>query len=179
MHIETIRISNKRGRKSPLFVAMISKEKVRELAQERIDDLNKGLYLVDISISPKNAILIEIDNMNGGVAIEDCVSVSRNVEHNLDREVEDFELSVTSPGLDQPFKVHQQYNKNIGRNVKVVFKDHGSVEGLLKEVSDEGVVIETTEKEKVEGKKKKVEVVKQHPIPFQNIKETKVIISFK
>lgn len=158
---------------------MIRKERIIELAQERIDELDKGLYLVDVSISPKNAILVEIDCMEGGVAILDCVSVSRNVEHNLDREEEDFELSVTSPGLDQPFKVRNQYIKNIDRSIKVVFKDHGSVEGILKEVSDEGIVIETSEKEKLEGKKKKVLVVKQHPISFDNIKETRVVISFK
>jgi len=170
---------NKRGRKSPLFVLMIDKKTVIELAQERIDELNKDLYLVDVSISSKNAILVEIDNLKGGVAISDCVSVSRNVEHNLDREEQDFELSVTSPGLDQAFKVHKQYIKNIGRGVKVVFKEHGGVEGVLKEVTEEGIVVETSEKERLEGKKKKVLVVKQHAISFDNIKETRIIISFK
>ncbi len=158
---------------------MITKDKITSLAQERIDELNKDLYLVDVIINNGAQIQVEIDSLKGGVAIEDCVSVSRNIEHNLDREVQDFELQVSSPGLDKPFKVLQQYEKNIGRNVKVVFTDFGSIEGLLKEVNANGIILETRKKEKVEGKKKKIEVVEDHIIDFNNIKETKLIISFK
>ncbi len=168
-----------RGRKSPLFVLMISKNTVIKLAQERIDELDKGLYLVDVIVAPGNRINIELDCLEGSTSITDCMSVSRNVEHNLDREEEDFSLEVSSPGLDKPFKVHQQYIKNIGRNVKVVFADHGSVEGKLVDVSDNNIVVETETKERVEGKKKKELVVKQHQIEFENIKETKIVISFK
>ncbi len=158
---------------------MISKELVIELAQERIDELDKGLYLVEVTIGSGNHISLEIDCMNGGVAIMDCMSVSRNVEHNLDREEEDFSLDVSSPGLDKPFKVHKQYLKNIGNNVKIVFNTHGSIEGKLLSVTDDGVVIETSEKVRLEKKKKKELVVKNHEIDFSEIKETKIEISFK
>lgn len=158
---------------------MIKKELVKELAQERIDEMNNGTYLVDINISNSNQIVVEIDNMKGGAAVEDCIRVSRNIEHNLDREEEDFELQVTTPGLSNPFKVEQQYIKNIGRNVKVVFKEVGSVEGKLVEVNDENIVVETEAKERVEGKKKKELVVRQHIVEKENIKETKIVISFK
>jgi ribosome maturation factor RimP len=158
---------------------MIKRETIQELAQERMDEMDNGTYLVDIIISNTNQIVVEIDNINGGSSVEDCIRVSRNIEHNLDREVEDFELQVTTPGLSNAFKVHQQYVKNIGRNVKVVFKDIGSIEGKLIEVNDEDIVIETETKEKIEGKKKKELVIKQHPILIENIKETKIIISFK
>ena len=157
---------------------MISKERVIELAEERIAELDNGCFLVDVVISNGNNILVEIDNEKTGIAINDCVRVSRNIEHNLDREEQDFELSVMSPGLSNPFKVHQQYVKNIGRNVKVLF-DHKSIEGLLKEVSDTGIVLETSSKQRLEGKKKKVLVVENHQIAFEDIKETKVVISFK
>ena len=157
---------------------MISKERVIELAEERIAELDNGCFLVDVVISNGNNILVEIDNEITGIAINDCVRVSRNIEHNLDREEQDFELSVMSPGLSNPFKVHQQYVKNIGRNVKVLF-DHKSIEGLLKEVSDTGIVLETSSKQRLEGKKKKVLVVENHQIAFEDIKETKVVISFK
>lgn len=158
---------------------MIKKELIQELAQERIDEMNNETYLVDITISNTNQIVVEIDNMKGGASVQDCIRVSRNVEHNLDREEEDFELQVTTPGLSNPFKVNQQYIKNIGRNVKVVFKEVGSVEGKLVEVNDQNIVVETEAKERVEGKKKKELVVRQHIIEKENIKETKIVISFK
>ena len=106
---------------------MISKEKIIKLAQERIQELDNGNYLVEVNISPKNAITVKMDNLNGGVSIKDCVSVSRNIEHNLDREIQDFELQVTSPGLDQPFKVAQQYQKNIGKKISLLTIDNQSV----------------------------------------------------
>jgi len=157
---------------------MIERKRIIELAQERIDELDKGLYIVDATVSPSNAINVEIDCMEGGVAIVDCMSVSRNIEHNQEEDVE-FELLVSSPGLDKPFKVQQQYIKNIGKDVSVVFKGHGSITGTLKEVDDSKILVETSSKERLEGKKKKVLVVKQNEIPFSQIKETRVVISFK
>ena len=158
---------------------MINKEKIIDLANERINELNNGSYLVDVNISSNNRIIVEMDNMNNSVSINDCVSVSRNVEHNLDREMEDFELKVTSPGLDQPFKVINQYYKNIGRKVKIVHLEHGSSEGLLTNVTDQAVTIEWEEKERLDGKKKKIKVKKEKIINYKEIKETKLILSFK
>ena len=158
---------------------MILKKKVIELAEQRIQELNNGSYLVDVTISTKNMIHVEIDNSEKGVSIEDCISVSRNVEHNLDREAEDFDLNVSSPGLDQPFKVINQFYKNIGKKVKVVFQTHGSQEGVLKEVDAEKILIQWEEKTKIEGKKKKISVIRSKSIPFNKIKETRLIISFK
>ena len=88
-------------------------------------------------------------------------------------------MLVSSPGLDKPFKVQQQYIKNIGKDVTVIFKEHGSITGTLKEVDDNKILVETSSKERLEGKKKKVLVVKQNEIPFSQIKETRVVISFK
>ena len=110
---------------------MISKEKVIVLAQERIKELDNGNYLVKVSISSKNVIHVKMDNINGGVSIKDCVSVSRNIEHNLDRESEDFELQVSSPGLDQPFVVKEQYQKNIGKKVNVITTEDKLISGEL------------------------------------------------
>ena len=157
---------------------MIDRNTVISLAQERIDELDKGLFIVDVEVSNNNNINLFLDCEAGSVSIQDCVSVSRNVEHNLDRDEEDFQLSVSSAGMDQPFKVHKQYIKNIGRNVKVVFKEHGSQEGKLIEVNDEKVILQTETKEKIEGKKKKELVVRTHEIPFTDIKQTKLVISF-
>lgn len=158
---------------------MINKKKVQELAQERIDELDKGLYIVEINVSSSNVIQIELDAEEGNVAIEDCVSVSRNVEHNLDREAQDFELQVSSAGLDKPLRVLQQYKKNIGEEVKVKLNEGGNLKGVLKSADDDGIIVETSGKERVEGKKKKVTVVKEHELSYDEIKETKIVISFK
>lgn len=158
---------------------MISKKKVIELAQERIDELDKGLYIVEINISSGNVIQIELDAEKGNVAIEDCVSVSRNVEHNLDREEQDFELQVSSAGLDKPLRVLPQYIKNIGEEVKVKLNEGGKIQGDLIAADEKGIVVETTTKERLEGKKKKVTVVEKHELTFDEIKETKIVISFK
>lgn len=158
---------------------MITKKNIEKLAQDRINELDNGTFLVDIIINPGNKIIVEIDNEKGATSINDCVSVSRNIEHNLDRDEQDFELEVTSPGLNKPFKVHQQYLKNIGKEVKVIYTEHGSEEGKLISVNDNRIELETSKKQKIEGKKKKEIITETLSIPFTNIKETKIIISFK
>jgi ribosome maturation factor RimP len=158
---------------------MISKSKVLELIDERIAELGNGLFVVDLTISSNNVIQVELDKHEGNVSINDCMSVSRNVEHNLDREAEDFELQVSSAGLDKPFRVPAQYVKNVGRTVKVVLQNGKKIEGELKAVSEKDVVVENSRKEKIEGKKKKELIVEQHVLPIEQIKETKIVISFK
>lgn len=158
---------------------MVNKSQVEELINERIAELDNGLFVVELTISASNVIKVELDKHEGGVSVNDCMSVSRNIEHNLDREQDDFELNVSSAGLDRPFRVLAQYLKNIGRAVKVVKEDGTLLEGILKEVNESGIVLETTRTEKPEGKKKKEIIVEQHELPFDDIKETKIVISFK
>ncbi len=158
---------------------MINKKRVEELIDERIAELNNGLFVVELSISASNVITVELDKHQGGVSVEDCMAVSRNIEHNLDREQQDFELNVSSAGLDRPLRVLPQFIKNIGRTVKVVKLDGTKLEGELKVATETGIVEENSRTEKVEGKKKKEVIVEQHQLPFDNIKETKIVITFK
>ena len=144
-----------------------------------MNELNCGLFIVDISISATNVIHLELDKAEGYVSINECMSVSRNIEHNLDREWEDFELHVSSAGLDKPFRVLAQYAKNIGREVKVVTTDGKKMEGTLSAANEKEITLETSRKEKIEGKKKKELIVEQHVFPMNQIKETKIVISFK
>jgi ribosome maturation factor RimP len=141
--------------------------------------LGNGLFVVELTISSNNVIQVELDKHQGNVSINDCMSVSRNVEHNLDREAEDFELQVSSAGLDKPFRVLAQYVKNIGRNVKVVLQNGKKIEGELKAANDQEIVVENSRMEKIEGKKKKELIVEQHVLTMEQIKETKIVISFK
>lgn len=158
---------------------MISKQKVKELAEERIKDRDERLFIVELTISASNVIRLELDKTEGNVSIEDCMSVSRNIEHNLDREDADFELSVSSAGLDKPLRVHAQYVKNIGRDLDVKLKSKEKVTGTLISVDEAGVVLQREEKQVVEGKKKKELVVIENKIAFSDINEAKIVISFK
>ncbi len=156
---------------------MITKSTVNKLAQERIDELDNGLFIVDLAIEENNKIRVEIDGMNG-VGINDCVSISRNIEHNLDREKEDFELEVTSASLSNPFKTKQQYVKNIGKEIKVKTQT-SKIEGILKEVNNNYIIVETKHKERIEGRKKKQLIITDNKIDTKDILETKIVISFK
>ena len=167
---------------------MIFEEQVRKLAEERMEELGNGLYIVELKIRSGNRIHIEIDRETGSVSIEDCMSVSRNVEHNLDREVEDFSIDVSSAGLDKPLRAIKQYLKHVGRQVKVTTENgEKTIEGLMKFADDQGIVIETKDKEREEGKKpvrtghpggKKVWVTREFPLKYSEINETKLVITF-
>ncbi len=158
---------------------MIAKSRVQELAEQRMEELGKPLYVVDITISSANHIFVEIDNEVESVSIEDCVSVSRNIEHNLDREAEDFQLEVSSAGLDKPLRDFRQFKKNVGRGLKVKLTENGKVEGKLIEADESQITLETERRERVEGKKKKIKVIENIVLPYEKIGEAKVVISFK
>ena len=157
----------------------MNRETIIALAEERIAELDRGLFIVDLSISASNVIFMEIDSEIGSVSIDDCIRVSRNIEHNLDREEQDFELSVSSAGLDKPLRVERQYPKNIGRELKVKTEAGDKLEGELIAADSEGIVLKTERKEKIEGKKKKEVIVEEIPLKYTEIKEAKVVISFK
>ena len=158
---------------------MIDRKEIEHLVEERIQELDNGLYVVEMTISSTNVIRIEIDKINGGVTVADCVSVSRNVEHNLDREKADFELHVSSAGLDKPFRHINQYIKNVGRTINVVTKDGRTIEGEIVKVADEKIILSAEEMQLLEGKKKKEKVEVIYEIMLTEIKEANIVISFK
>jgi ribosome maturation factor RimP len=158
---------------------MIAKKKVMELIDERMAELDAGLFVVVLKISSNNIINVEIDKEDGNVSINDCMSVSRNVEHNLDREEQDFELHVSSAGLDKPLRVLKQFVKNIGRDVTVKLNNKTIETGELIQADDEGLTIRQEKRVKIEGTKKKEDIVEEKYFPMSEIKETKIVISFK
>jgi ribosome maturation factor RimP len=158
---------------------MITKQLVRTLAEERIQERDDKLFIVELSISSSFVIRLELDKTEGNVSIEDCMSVSRNIEHNLDREEVDFELHVSSAGLDKPLRVHAQFVKNIGRGLDVKLKNKEKTSGTLTAVSEQGIVLERSEKQQIEGKKKKELVVITEAIAFSDISEARIVITFK
>lgn len=154
---------------------MVDKEKVIKLVEEKLDE---GMFLVDVLVSKTNIINVFVDSYDG-ITIEKCIEISRNVEHNLDRETEDFELQVSSPGLTEGFKVRQQYVKYKDREVEVETIEGDHLEGILKDVNDDEITLETSKREKVEGHKKKQLIVREHKFNYNEIKSAKAVITFK
>jgi ribosome maturation factor RimP len=154
---------------------MIKEDKIRQLVEAKIAEGSN--FIVDIAVKPGNNIHILIDNDNG-LPIKDCVEMSRFVEAGLDRESEDFELHVSSPGLDRPLKTVRQYQKYIGKEVSVTAKDNKKLIGKLLKVNDNGIDLEIKTKETVAGKKGKQLIINNINLTFNQIKETKIVISF-
>lgn len=158
-----------------LIGIMIDKNFVTGLVNEWLE--GNEYFLVDLNISADAKIVIEIDHKNG-VWIEDCVELSKFIEDHMNREEEDFELEVGSAGIGQPFKVAQQYINHIGDEVEVL-DESKKIKGVLKSVDGDEFTITTTEKQKVEGKKKSVTVEVDKTFNMKNVKYTKYLINFK
>lgn len=170
--------TERRGPAVPFFFyqASMSQESQIERIQTLLHPLlTDDIFLVDIKIKPTNNIKIYLDADNG-LGIEKCIKINRALYKVIEEmglyPNGDFSLEVSSPGIDEPLKMHRQYIKNKGRDVEVSLKDNSKKTGKLVSVSEEEINIEFTE-----GKNKKA-VVKQLPIPFSEIKETKVLIKF-
>lgn len=155
---------------------MIQKEKVINLVKEAIEE-NPELFLIDLKFLPENKISIEVDG-DHGVTLKECIRISREIEHNLDREIEDFSLEVASPDIANPLKVNRQYIKNINRVLTLKLKDNTTIEGVLKNVTDNEIALEWKTREPKPLGKGKVTVIKNSTIPFSNILEAKVKIIF-
>lgn len=146
-----------------------------KLVEEKIR--NTDLFLVDVKVKPSNKIEVFLDALKG-VKIENCIEINRFLEGSLDREKEDFDLTVSSAGLDEPFKVPMQYTKNLGKQVALIKKSGEKVVGVLSAFENETVVIETRRTERKAAGKGKQFVVEPLTIPMEEIKETKIELSF-
>ena len=155
---------------------MINRNVVEGIVNEWLE--GKEYFLVDVTVSPDDKIVVEIDHAEG-VWIDDCVELSRFIESKLDREEEDYELEVGSAGIGQPFKVLQQYLIHIDKEVEVLAKDGKKMEGVLKEADAEHFVVTVQKKVKPEGAKRPKLVDEDVTFTYDEIKYTKYLISFK
>jgi ribosome maturation factor RimP len=155
---------------------MIKTSDVTQLVEQAIK--GSDMFLVEVIVTPDNRIEISLDSFTG-VSIDDCVRVSRFIEDNMDRDIEDYELMVASAGLSEPLKILKQYEKNIGKQVDVVLKNGQKKTGVLRAATDSTITIEYETKELVEGKKRKQTVVKTEEWSLSDIKSTKVVINVK
>ena len=155
---------------------MITASTIREIAESHLEG-TPG-FIVDVHVSEGNHIKVLLDH-DVSTSIEDCMALHRHLESSLDRNVEDFSLDVSSPGLDQPLKMQRQYVKNIGRSVQVKPVEGPKVEGELVRADDEAITLKIREKRRIEGRKAKEWVEEEQVWPLNQIASTKVVISFK
>jgi len=160
----------------PLFYwKMIRKKEILELLKD-----GKNLpdfFIVELKTTSKNTIRLYIDN-HRGITINECSEVSRYLSYALDTKGFVFDLEVSSPGLDMPLRVPEQYDKYRGKKVEVILTNGVQKKGVLEQVLNEGFLLKEEKKVKVAGKKKKeVEIITEQ-IGFNDIKTTKLIISF-
>lgn len=151
------------------------KEKVKSLLDKALEE-NPSLFLIDFSIGGDNTIRVILDG-DEGINLQDCINVSRAIEHNLDREEEDFSLEVTSAGATSPLELPRQYKKNIGRKLMVRTGEE-ELEGNLTHATEDSITIEWKAREPKPIGKGKVTVQKKRDIAFSDIHQAKVIIKF-
>lgn len=154
---------------------MIDTVKTRELIRQAIGD--EGAFLVDMSISTGNRISVLADHPDG-ISLEMLGRISRKVESELDRDEEDFEIEVSSPGVGSPLKVKEQYEKSVGRPVKVTLNDGKEIKADLVDFDGENLKLAWKERVPKETGKGKRTVAREEEIDLENIKETRLEIRF-
>ena len=154
---------------------MITKEQVKQVVENSIDPQSQ--FIVEVAIKPGNKIQVSVDSFSG-ITIDHCIAISRKIEAHFNRDVEDYELEVASAGLSQPFKVFQQYQKNIGKKVEVLLKTGEKLKAKLVSAVSNGLSVETEKKAIVNGSKKKQLITEEQFIEFENIKSTTLVIEF-
>ena len=138
----------------------------------------RGCFIVDVFVSKDNDVTLTVESEDGVMELEDCVSLSRYFETCFDREVEDYSLTVSSAGLDQPFKVAKQFLKAVGSKVEVSFKGGRKLVAELAAYDEEGITLKYSAKEAVEGKKKKEIVEHEDRFTMDQINSVRPYLEF-
>lgn len=154
---------------------MITIEQIKNILKNSIDPDKH--FIVEITIRPGNKIFVALDGFKS-ITLDECVEFSREIESNFDRDKEDFELEVSSPGLTEPFKVIEQYKKHINTDVEVLLKSGIKLKGKLITIVEKGFDLETKEVMRDKTTKKKKEIISKQFIDFEDIKHTKRYIKF-
>jgi ribosome maturation factor RimP len=154
---------------------MIEKAKIEKLVEEHIS--GTGLFLVAVKISAAGKITVLADTKEG-ITIDECASISRLIEKNFNREEEDYELQVSSPGLEMPFLVKQQYYKSEGKRIEVTDTEGMKYFGILRNVTDGGFELESQVKSKNREKSKSPEL-KELSFNYDQVKSAREVVTFK
>ena len=152
---------------------MIAKEAIRKVAESKIKELDG--FFVDVKVNTTNVITLFFDRMDG-VQVEHCLAISKHIEEHFDRDIEDYELTVCSAGLDNPFMVDQQYHKYNGKEVGVLLTNGKRKKGVILFYENDTLTLKVAKKKKA-GKKENI--IEEVAIPKAAIKETKLKINLK
>ena len=155
---------------------MIDTRKITALAEQKLEGTD--LFVVDCTCTPGNEVELIVDS-DTSVGIDACAELSRAIEAELDRDAEDFSLTVMSAGIGSELRSLRQYRKLVGHSVEVLLLSGVKFLARLDEVSDEGITLSYEEKQAVEGRKRKQLVTVSRSYPFSEIKYTKEWLDFK
>ena len=158
------------------YKIMTFKEKVVYLLNQGLED-KPSLFLTNLTITDANKIIVTLDGDNG-VQLQDCIDVSRSIDSNLDREELDFSLEVASVGIGSPLTMLRQYKKNVGRMLIVKLQKGTTIEAKLDAATDEHIVLSWEAREPKKIGKGKETVQKRQEIPYTEIKEAVVTVTF-
>ncbi len=174
-------VRDRRTKASPIFCFVkpdfMRKEQIISGIEEGVR--TRGCFIVDVTVSNDNDVVLTIEKETGDMDLEDCVSVNDLFLATFDKDVEDYSLTVTSAGLDQPFMVLKQYEKAIGSAVEAKLKGGRKIIGVLTGADETGISLRYSQKEAVEGKKKKELVEHEDRIGFEEINSVTPHIVFK
>lgn len=152
---------------------MIREEHIQKLAEQELKNTDK--FIVELTVKAGNRIMVFIDS-DSEISVDDCVALSRSLEEKLNKDEEDFDLMVSSAGLDQPFRLIRQYKKYCGRAVKVELEEGEKFEALLESVDDEGITVKKLIRK---HKSKPLQEGPEERLSFSDIKETKPAVQFR
>jgi len=155
---------------------MLDKNLIRESVEKAIE--GTGIFIVDITVSPQNNVVVELDSPDN-LDIDTCAKVTRAIEKDFDRDIEDYDLEVGSAGLTSPFKVRGQYVKNIGNDIEILTCDGRKLKAVLTAVGDDDFTFEYPVKVKAPGAKRPTIEMQSETLRFSEAKSVKYLISFK
>ena len=155
---------------------MIDSKSVIEIAERHL--AGSDMFVVECKVSPMGDIELLIDS-DTAVRLEDCATLNRAIEAELDREVEDYSLMVASAGIGSELKQLRQYKKILGSSVEVLLKDGVKVLAKLNDATEDGIQISYEEKQLIEGKKRKQTVEVTRDFKWEEIKYVKEYLDFK
>jgi ribosome maturation factor RimP len=161
--------------RASFYKNMIFKDKVVALLNQGLSE-KPSVFLIDLTITDAMKIIVTLDG-DQGVTLQDCIDINRAIENNLDREEQDFSIEVASAGVSTPLKLVRQYKKNIGRTVKVKTATD-VIEAVLTDANDEFITLTWTAREPKKIGKGKETVEKTRELPYSEIKEAIVTITF-
>lgn len=155
----------------------MDKELIQKAIAPVVEEL--GCFIVEIIVSKDNDVTLTIEKAAGEVSLEDCVALNDAFLAAFDKDAEDYSLTVSSAGLDQPFKVHGQYVKAVGSQVVALLKGGRKLTGVLTGVDEDGISVRYMAKELPEGKKKKITVEREERLGFEMINSVTPLVEFK